>query len=235
MSQLAELYVWGWSPFPIPALWVHMIAARRVPESEEPFPFPVPGEEWGVKPVTFRRARAKLLEVGYLTETGRAAKGRPMEVRFEYPEGGLQRPLAALSATPTTPLAALSATPTSFREYASPLIKNLEPISEGAPAPRGKGGARKRASETPFPVGKFIITEEMRAWIEKEGYGRLNLRLETERFRDHALTNDRRVRDWVAAWRNWIRKAAEFQKVEKVPIQDTIKPLVWDPEADYAK
>lgn len=35
---------------------------------------------------------------------------------------------------------------------------------------------------------------------------------EFEKFKDHALTHDRRCADWGAAWRNWQRKAAELNQ-----------------------
>lgn len=37
----------------------------------------------------------------------------------------------------------------------------------------------------------------------------LDVEREADRFRDHAAANDRRARDWSAAWRMWISKALE--------------------------
>jgi len=48
----------------------------------------------------------------------------------------------------------------------------------------------------------------MRAWASKGGYT-VDLDRETFRFINHAHQNDRRCRDWVAAWRNWIDIAQE--------------------------
>jgi hypothetical protein len=31
-------------------------------------------------------------------------------------------------------------------------------------------------------------------------------------FRDHARTNDRRCKDWSAAWRNWCRKSLRIKE-----------------------
>ena len=39
---------------------------------------------------------------------------------------------------------------------------------------------------------------------------RLNVHAESEKFRDHAAANDRRARDWNAAFRVWLTKAAEY-------------------------
>jgi len=82
----------------------------------------------------------------------------------------------------------------------APLINQREP----------KSARSRRKPETSFPVGQFIITDEMLAWVAEKDFGYLDLRMETELFKDHALANDRRVRDWVAAWRTWIRRAARY-------------------------
>src|SRR5690606_10313593 len=55
----------------------------------------------------------------------------------------------------------------------------------------------------------FSITPEMRAWAKAKTYT-VDLDRETFRFINHAHQNDRRCRDWVAAWRNWIDKAQEI-------------------------
>ena len=35
---------------------------------------------------------------------------------------------------------------------------------------------------------------------------------ETEKFIDYAKANEKKFIDWVAAWRNWMRKALEIWK-----------------------
>lgn len=47
------------------------------------------------------------------------------------------------------------------------------------------------------------------AFAERLG---LNPEIEAAKFRDHALTNDRRCSDWAAAFRNWCRRGAEMAK-----------------------
>jgi hypothetical protein len=69
----------------------------------------------------------------------------------------------------------------------------------------------RRRPETPFPEGKFPLTDAMVAWaLDTSGFDRQATYAQTARFKDHALTHDRRCRDWVAAWRSWIRKAPEM-------------------------
>lgn len=49
----------------------------------------------------------------------------------------------------------------------------------------------------------------MRAWAKAKPYT-VDLDRETFRFINHAKQHDRRCRDWIAAWRNWIDKAQEI-------------------------
>ncbi|MEV6035987.1 hypothetical protein AB0L65_32870 [Nonomuraea sp. NPDC052116] len=66
----------------------------------------------------------------------------------------------------------------------------------------------RRKPETAIPED-FSITPEMRAWAKSKPYT-VDLDRETFRFINHAQQNDRRCRDWIAAWRNWIDKAQEI-------------------------
>jgi len=84
------------------------------------------------------------------------------------------------------------------------------PVGTGEPSaspPHGPGSAqskskskRRRKPETPFPEG-LVLPDELRAHA-KPG---VDVDEDFARFRDHALTHDRRCRDWKAAWRNWCR------------------------------
>lgn len=65
----------------------------------------------------------------------------------------------------------------------------------------------RRKPEKPIPAG-FKVTPQMEAWARSKDYT-VDLGRETFRFVNHALQNDRRCRDWIAAWRNWIDKAQE--------------------------
>lgn len=46
---------------------------------------------------------------------------------------------------------------------------------------------------------------------------KLDIALEYDRFRDHAVSVGRVCRDWDAAFRNWLRKAAEFTRRGTIP------------------
>ena len=67
--------------------------------------------------------------------------------------------------------------------------------------------ASRRKNEEPLPES-FEVTPAMRDWARATVPSVAFLR-ETEKFKDHALCHDRRCRDWVAAWRNWMRGADE--------------------------
>ena len=95
-------------------------------------------------------------------------------------------------------------------------------------------GRSRRKPETPFPEGRFMLTVEMRAWAKSNGFGHIDLRSETAMFKDHALANDRRARDWVAAWRTWIRRAAVYRPAPANGKTTTTPEVSYDPDAPSA-
>lgn len=74
------------------------------------------------------------------------------------------------------------------------------------PDPKPKSGTRKRAPETPLP-DSWEPTDAHAEIAKAEG---VNLAREAAKFRDHAAANDRRQRDWDAAFRTWLRRANDF-------------------------
>jgi DNA-binding transcriptional ArsR family regulator len=80
--------------------------------------------------------------------------------------------------------------------------------SAASRAPKGRKGDRRKP-ETPAPPSD-ATAEEIEAWCKH-----WTIRLpwkhdQAARFIDHARANDRRCRDWGAAWRNWQRNAPQF-------------------------
>jgi hypothetical protein len=57
----------------------------------------------------------------------------------------------------------------------------------------------------------FPITEAMRAWAQRDVPG-VNMERETEQFLDHHRAKGNVFKDWIAAWRTWMRNAARFQE-----------------------
>lgn len=54
---------------------------------------------------------------------------------------------------------------------------------------------------------EFQVTEDLTAWAAGH-FPHVDLDAETEKFRDHEFAKAHT--DWPATWRNWIRKASEF-------------------------
>ncbi|WP_435298512.1 hypothetical protein [Timonella sp. A28] len=72
--------------------------------------------------------------------------------------------------------------------------------------PKGTSSSRKKAS-TPFPE-QWQPTDTHHAKAKENG---LDLHRETEKFKAHALANDRRQVDWNQAFTQWLLKASEYQ------------------------
>jgi hypothetical protein len=78
------------------------------------------------------------------------------------------------------------------------------------PHPSGASPPRKRGTRIP---GDFAVTPEMAAWAQ-ENVPYVNGRAETERFTDYwraKAGRDACKLDWIATWRNWMRRAGEQQ------------------------
>lgn len=95
------------------------------------------------------------------------------------------------------------------------------PSSPTSPSPvAGAQGARtsksrKRVSRT--LSAEWQPTQEAHALATELG---VDVSRESQRFRDHALTNDRHAVDWDAAFRMWLRKGAEFRPSNGVARRD---------------
>lgn len=66
---------------------------------------------------------------------------------------------------------------------------------------------RSSGTATAFPK-IFVITDDMRAWAAQHA-SHIDLDAETDSMRDWALSKGARKHDWIATWRNWIRRAAK--------------------------
>lgn len=87
-------------------------------------------------------------------------------------------------------------------------VQNPESDARSAPA------SSRRKPETPIPDG-FPDAEALTKAEEQISEARVILDpgRQAVRFRAHAETNDRRCRDWRAAWRNWVDKGIETAPV----------------------
>ena len=87
---------------------------------------------------------------------------------------------------------------------------------------RKKTDSRKRL--TPFPP-EFVLDGEPLRFALDQGWPSTRAKAEWGRFRDHALGHDRRQKDWLAAWRNWV--TSPYQKQNTVDLK-TRKQEEWD-------
>ena len=64
----------------------------------------------------------------------------------------------------------------------------------------------------------FSITDEMQSWLKDKGFA-LDIKEQTELFIGHYQATGKVMKDWTAAWRNWMIKAAKWNK----PVWDRAK------------
>lgn len=55
----------------------------------------------------------------------------------------------------------------------------------------------------------FEVSQTMRDWA-KTKVPEVDVDAATEEFRDYYLANGRQMANWIAAWRNWLRRALHF-------------------------
>lgn len=96
----------------------------------------------------------------------------------------------------------------------APSSSSSTSVSPIAPPHKGNGEVhrrRQRVPATPCPA-RFELTDEMVQWAEKQGVSLDQVRPQTERFIDHWKSKGELRADWDATWRNWMRKAVEFNR-----------------------
>ena len=100
------------------------------------------------------------------------------------------------------------------------VLTDRSTYSGGQNAPDGARSTRRKP-ERPIP-DDFAPTPQMRTWAAVNHPG-VSIDAETEQFRHHAAANDRRQRDWNAAWRKWIGSATKYGPAVAPP-QNRITP-----------
>ena len=92
-----------------------------------------------------------------------------------------------------------------------------EPISTEPPKEPIKRARAKRA--TP-PPEIFPITDALKSWARQKSIT-VDLNAETEKFLDYYRAKGSTFKCWVSAWRNWIRKAQEFNPHPRATVTTT--------------
>lgn len=112
----------------------------------------------------------------------------------------------------TTKRVAKQVATSSLSEKGSEFVAETE--TETDTPPKG-GGARKRGTRIPEP---FMLTHDMKQWAADEVPG-VNVEASTRRFVDYWRAESgakATKRDWVATWRNWLRRDADSRKPNKL-------------------
>jgi hypothetical protein len=78
--------------------------------------------------------------------------------------------------------------------------------------------------KTPIPVD-FSISESMRAWAER-AVPQVNIDKEHDAFIDYWLAHGKKMSDWAATWRGWMRKAPKMGGALYSPDEIEIRALM---------
>lgn len=62
---------------------------------------------------------------------------------------------------------------------------------------------------TDFP-DNFEVTLDMCHWAVEEGVPESRIMFETQQFKDYCLSKGLKYKDWLATWRNWMRRAVIY-------------------------
>lgn len=82
-------------------------------------------------------------------------------------------------------------------------------------SPSSKGKERivkKKSLGADAAIVDFEVTDAMATWATKQGLHPDAVMPETEKMFDHHRAKGSTMRNWDAAWRNWIRNAVKFAK-----------------------
>lgn len=92
-----------------------------------------------------------------------------------------------------------------------PITNNQEPITNNHIEERKKN-KRPKKQNSEFP-DVFLITDEMKLWAKDLGIK--NVENQTELFKDHHKANGETKKDWLAAWRKWMRNCVDWKTEDK--------------------
>ena len=96
-----------------------------------------------------------------------------------------------------------------------PLTTNHKPLTK-EPSIKDMDSSAKAPRPAKKCPDAFLITESMKTWASTE-CANVDIHAETAKFRDHTFSTART--DWVATWRNWIRKNHETKPFYGKPVQ----------------
>lgn len=89
-------------------------------------------------------------------------------------------------------------------------VASLESSSDTHTAPTGPSSASAKSPAALMPKD-FHLTRDMLFWAGEEA-GHVDVRETTQRFIDHYRSHPKKSADWVAEWRNWMRRELEYER-----------------------
>lgn len=96
--------------------------------------------------------------------------------------------------------------------------ENLASLGRSANAPKPK-----RASQLP---DDFSVNDEMTTWALAKNFTAAEIDEQTEIFKDHWASNKESKSDWVATWRNWMRRSRTFVRGSPSKHLDSTQPQI---------
>jgi hypothetical protein len=82
---------------------------------------------------------------------------------------------------------------------------------------RGGAGAPAKAKRAKALLDTWVPTEADLDWAMSEGFSAAVVKHELFKFTDHFTANGKTMKDWSAAWRNWMRRSREFGQARASP------------------
>lgn len=161
-------------------------------------------EESGLSERTVRTMLRELERLGVVRRERRTVPGarRATDAYSLHPNGLPAESAASSDLAADLPATEAASTGNELQATPSIEVENVEVENEVGP--------RKRGTRIPEP---FLLTADMKAWAAAEVPG-LDVIAHTREFVDHwraASGASATKLDWVATWRNWMRKAHRWQ------------------------
>jgi hypothetical protein len=153
----------------------------------------------------------QLVELGVVEQIERKQHSNVYRVRCDITMSHLKQPETASDVTSVahvTPMSdvTLGAPDVTSRASRCDIAMSPEPLE-----PPKEPSERARASKATHIPEAFDVTDDLYTWAETElGLLPVVVDRETAKFLDHFRANGGTKKNWLAAWRNWMRRAVEF-------------------------
>lgn len=117
--------------------------------------------------------------------------------------------MAESNASGTVPQRLRERLPTQEQEQKQEQEQEQDVARPATPPERNARERKRAASKATACPDPFLLTADLVAWA-RENTPAVEPTAETAKFIDHWRANRKTKNDWIAAWRNWMRKAQEI-------------------------